>query len=202
MILAPLFKGQLGPLRSFRSPSVTPNTSSRPPSVCLDPPPPPPIPPPPPYLYGVLKCQHQVARHQRAHSHPSAQPELRRDLLHLGAIRRLHSSRIPLREKPLSPPFSHLAPSKKHRRVPRFTFLWVKNNTKASADISAPDMSCPNDQPAPQPKHAHLLPLQNKKKKKETLMVAEGPFMNMLLCVAQTHFRFWGSGLSFNCSDF
>lgn len=32
-------------------------------------------------------------------------------------------------------------------------------------------------------------PCKIKKKKKETLMVAEGPFMNMLLCVAVTALR-------------
>lgn len=65
--------------------------------------------------------------------------------------------------KPLSPPFSHL-PSKNTLHVPRFAFLWVKNNIEASANISVPDMSCLNDQPAPQPKHARSLSLQKKKK--------------------------------------
>lgn len=152
MIPAALFKGQLGPLRSFRSPNVTTNTSSRP--LRLNP-------PPSSYHHGLLKCQSQTACYQRPHSHPSAQPEQRRDLLHLGAIRRLHSWRIPLRENRLVLHFPIATPPKKHRRVPRLAFLWVKNNTKASADISVPDMACLNDRPVAQPKHASSLSPQN-----------------------------------------
>lgn len=63
--------------------------------------------------------------------------------------------------KPLSPSFSHRNPPKKHRRVPRLAFLWVKNNTEASADISVPDMACLNDRPVAQPKHASSLSPQN-----------------------------------------
>lgn len=147
MILAALFKGQLGPLRSFRSPNVTTNTSIRPLSLTEPP-------------RTTMVCWNASTRlhaikgliHTPQHSLSNAA---------------IYCTLVPfedctaqefLSEKTA---WSSVSPSppKTHRRMPRFAFLWVKNNTEASADISVP-MSCLNDQPAPQPKHARSLSLQ------------------------------------------
>lgn len=185
MIPAALFKGQLGPLRSFRSPNVTTNTSSRP--LRLNP-------PPSSYHHGLLKCQSQTACYQRPHSHPSAQPEQRRDLLHLGAIRRLHSWRIPLRENRLVLHFPIATPPKNTAACPD----WLSCGSKTTPR-PPPTFPCPTwrawtiDRWRSQNTRAHS-PLKTFFFIKKTSLEGDtrrgrGGVMNMLLCAAVTVLR-------------
>lgn len=155
-------------------------------------------PPPSSYHHGLLKCQSQTACYQRPHSHPSAQPEQRRDLLHLGAIRRLHSWRIPLRENRLVLhfPIATPPPPKNTAACPD----WLSCGSKTTPR-PPPTFPCPTwrawtiERWRSQNTRAHS-PLETFFLLKKTPLKAihtegrgRGGVMNMLLCAAVTVLR-------------